>query len=92
MSAELNILKEHFKVNCPTVKVVSGLEEKSAPHWKRLMFNNGLNTDELISIGNYITKYFYVEGLYIHLQPKVCVYNGYLCLTIDVNNIDMFLK
>ena len=46
MSKELTALKMDFKEKCPNIKVRS-LEERSYPHWKRLVFLQGLNCEEM---------------------------------------------
>ena len=86
MSKELTALKMDFKEKCPNIKVKS-LEERSYPHWKRLVFLEGLNCEEMFLLAMYIKDTFSVEGRYSHKLPKLHEYKGDLVLTIDESQI-----
>jgi len=86
MSKELTALKMDFKEKCPNIKVKS-LEERSYPHWKRLVFLEGLNCEEMFLLAMYIKDTFSVEGKYSHKLPKLHEYRGNLVLTIDEDEI-----
>ena len=82
MSKELTALRMDFKEKCPNIKVKS-LEERHLPSWKRLVFLNGLNCEEMFLVALYIKDTFSVEGKYSHKLPKLHEYKGDLVLTID---------
>lgn len=84
-SKELIAFYRHFVANC-SVKVEMSLEEKRYFHWKRLVFHQ-LDHDDLIDIALYLRHTFKNEGRYTHLLPKLGVYNGYMCLTVDASLI-----
>tara|TARA_Y100000389_G_scaffold91448_1_gene88034 strand:+ start:2858 stop:3154 length:297 start_codon:yes stop_codon:yes gene_type:complete len=86
MSKESTALRMDFKDKCPNIKVKS-LEERSYPHWKRLVFLNGLNCEEMFLVALYIKDTFSVEGKYNHKSPKLHEYKGCLVLTIDEDEI-----
>lgn len=86
MSKELTALKMDFKEKCPNIKVRS-LEERSYPHWKRLVFLQGLNCEEMFLLSRYIKDTFSVEGKYNHKSPTLHEYKGSLVLTIDEDEI-----
>lgn len=86
MSKELTALKMDFKDKCPNIKVKS-LEERNYPHWKRLVFLEGLNCEEMFLLAMYIKDTFSVEGKYSHKLPKLHEYKGNLVLTIDEDEI-----
>lgn len=86
MSKELTALKMDFKEKCPNIKVRS-LEERSYPHWKRLVFLQGLNCEEMAELSWYIRTTFSVEGRYNHKSPTLHEYKGSLVLTIDEDEI-----
>jgi len=86
MSKELTALRMDFKDKCPNIKVKS-LEERNYPHWKRLVFLNGLNCEEMFLVSLYIKDTFSVEGKYNHKSPKLHEYKGDLVLTIDEDEI-----
>lgn len=86
MSKELTALRMDFKDKCPNIKVKS-LEERNYPHWKRLVFLNGLNCEEMAELSWYIRATFSVEGKYNHKSPKLHEYKGDLVLTIDEDEI-----
>ena len=71
--------------------IIDTIEENHLPQWKRLCFNQ-LNCDEMIEISLYIKKTFSVEGRYSHLLPKLQIYNGFLCLNVDVSQINDKIK
>jgi len=85
MSKELTTLYNHFKENC-SVKVEGKLEERQYPHWKRLMFHS-LDCEQMDEISRYIKNTFSNVGKYSHKLPQLCVYNGFLCLTVDIAQI-----
>jgi len=86
MSKELTALRMDFKEKCPNIKVKS-FEERNYPHWKRLVFLNGLNCEEMFLVSLYIKDTFSVEGKYNHKSPKLHEHKGYLVLTIDEDEI-----
>jgi hypothetical protein len=86
MSKELTALRIDFKEKCPNIKVKS-LEERNYPHWKRLVFLEGLNCEEMFLLAMYIKDTFSVEGKYSHKLPKLHEYRGNLVLTIDEDEI-----
>ena len=86
MSKELTALRIDFKEKCPNIKVKS-LEERNYPHWKRLVFLEGLNCEEMFLLATYIKDTFSVEGKYSHKLPKLHEYRGNLVLTIDEDEI-----
>jgi hypothetical protein len=86
MSKELTALRMDFKEKCPNIKVKS-LEERNYPHWKRLVFLEGLNCEEMFLLAMYIKDTFSVEGKYSHKLPKLHEYRGNLVLTIDEDEI-----
>jgi len=86
MSKELTALRMDFKEKCPNIKVKS-LEERHLPDWKRLVFLNGLNCEEMFLVALYIKDTFSVEGKYSHKLPKLHEYKGDLVLTIDEDEI-----
>ena len=86
MSKELTALKMNFREKCPNIKVKS-LEERNYPHWKRLVFLEGLNCEEMFLLAMYIKDTFSVEGKYSHKLPKLHEYRGNLVLTIDEDEI-----
>tara|TARA_R110002167_G_scaffold6166_2_gene28080 strand:+ start:847 stop:1125 length:279 start_codon:yes stop_codon:yes gene_type:complete len=86
MSKELTALKMDFKEKCPNIKVKS-LEERNCPHWKRLVFQDGLNCEEMFLLAMYIKDTFSVEGRYSHRLPKLHEYKGGLVLTIAEDEI-----
>ena len=86
MSKELTALRMDFKEKCPNIKVKS-LEERHLPNWKRLVFLNGLNCEEMFLVALYIKDTFSVEGKYSHKLPKLHEYKGDLVLTIDEGRI-----
>ncbi len=86
MSKTLTAFKKDFQYHCPDIKVTS-LEEKDYPHWKRLVFLQGLNCEEMFLLSRYIKDTFSVEGKYSHKLPKLHEYKGNLVLTIDEDEI-----
>ena len=86
MSKELTALRMDFKEKCTNIKVKS-LEERNYPHWKRLVFLEGLNCEEMFLLAMYIKDTFSVEGRYSHKLPKLHEYKGDLVLTIDEDEI-----
>ena len=86
MSKELTALRMDFKEKCPNIKIKS-LEERHLPNWKRLVFFNGLNCEEMFLVALYIKDTFSVEGKYSHKLPKLHEYKGDLVLTIDEGQI-----
>jgi hypothetical protein len=90
MSNELKEFKKHFEANC-SIKVIDTIEESHLPHWKRLCFNQ-LNCNDMIEIAMYIKNTFSVKDTYSHLLPKIQIYNGFLCLTVDVSQIEKLIK
>ena len=86
MSKTLTAFKKDFQYHCPDIKVTS-LEEKNYPHWKRLVFLQGLNCEEMFLLSRYIKDTFSVEGKYSHKLPKLHEYKGNLVLTIDEDEI-----
>ncbi len=91
MSKELSKLKKHFKANC-NVKVINTIETKQYFHWKRLVFDFGLNCEELEDITSYIRYTFSTPGKYSHQLPKLGVFKGNLCLTVDAEQINDKIK
>lgn len=94
MKNELKKLVKHFKENC-NVRVVSTIEERTFPHWKRLVFDS-LNCDDMMKISEYIKTYFSEKGNYSHLLPQLHAYNyngnSCICLTFDIEEIKKHLK
>lgn len=86
MSKELTALRMDFKEKCPNIKVNS-LEERRYLHWKRLVFLNGLNCEEMFLVASYIKDTFSVEGKYNHKSPALHEYKGNLVLTINEDEI-----
>ena len=86
MSKELTALRMDFKEKCPNIKVKS-LEERRYLHWKRLVFLNGLNCEEMFLVASYIKDTFSVEGKYHHKAPTLHEYKGNMVLTIEVDEI-----
>lgn len=89
MTAELKALKAHFITS--TQMAVDTMEESHFPHWKRLVFNDALNCDQLKVIQIYIKNTFSSEGTYSHRLPKLGVYKGSLCLSVDTKQIQHFI-
>jgi len=86
MSKELTALKKDFKQHCPDIRV-SSLEERHFPDWKRLVFKDPLNCDDMLDISLYLRNRFSVEGKYSHKVPRLHEYKGDLVLTIDESQI-----
>ena len=91
MSKELTALRMDFKKKCPNIKVKS-LEERHLPNWKRLVFLNGLNCEEMFLVALYIKDIFSVEGKYNHKSPTLHEYKGDLVLTMDEDEIKRVFK
>lgn len=89
LSKELSAFKKHFEQNC-SVKLMGALEERTYPHWKRLMFG-GLNCDDLEEISRYIRNTFSTPNRYSHKIPILGCYDGELCLTVDIQYIKEFI-
>lgn len=90
MSDELRILENEF-IKSTGIKPMGAIEEKHLPHWKRLIFNEHLNCVQLERISNFIRENFSERGTYSHLLPKLHTYNGFLCLSVDAEEIKKFL-
>jgi hypothetical protein len=87
MSKTLTAFKKDFQYHCPDIKVTS-LEEKDYPHWKRLVFKDVLNCDDMLDISLYLRNRFSVEGKYSHKLPKLHEYKGNLVLTVSEEEIE----
>lgn len=72
--------------------IVKPLEEKEFPHWKRLLIPTQLNSNDLQMISTFIKMRFSRVGNYSHLLPKLHVYNGTLCVTVDVKQLEETYK
>tara|TARA_B100000963_G_scaffold351961_1_gene364391 strand:+ start:1090 stop:1386 length:297 start_codon:yes stop_codon:yes gene_type:complete len=90
MSKELTALKKDFKQHCPGIKV-SSMEERHLPGWKRLVFKDGLNCDDMLDISLYLRNRFSVEGRYSHKLPKLHEYKGDLVLTFSEEEVQRVL-
>ena len=91
MSPELQKFKHHFET-FTRIRVLDVIEERQYFHWKRLVFKEGLNCEELNTISNYIKNTFSQKDLYSHLLPKLVVCDNKLCLTVDVKEIKRCIK
>ena len=89
-SVELTKFYNHFKKNC-TVKVIDTAESRTYFHWKRLLFDS-LNSDQMLELADYIKETFSTRGLYSHNLPKLHAFDGRLCLTVDVEQINEKIK
>ena len=67
---------------------VHTLEERTFPHWKRLVFNQGLNCEQLEKIASFIKTRFSQARLYSHLMVTLGRYEDKLCLTADVKDLE----
>jgi hypothetical protein len=88
-SKELNAFKSHFETSTG-LKVMDIYEDRTTPHWKRLLFDT-LNSEEMLKIAEYIIMNFSTPGRYSHLLPKFHSYNGCAALTIGVDEIQKFI-
>lgn len=89
MSDELKVLQNAF-IKSTGIKPIGTVEEKHLPHWKRLVLDN-MNCEQLERVSKFIKENFYERGTYSHLLPKLHTFNGYLCLSVDVEEIKKFL-
>ena len=89
-SNELKALKEHFEISTG-IKVMDIYEDKTTPHWKRLLFDP-IDSEKMLKISEYIMMNFSTPGEYSHLIPKIHSHQGYcLALTIGVDEIQKFI-
>lgn len=89
MSKELTKFRKHFEMHTSLI-VVRSLEERHLPSWKRLMLPP-LNCDELRIVSDYIRETFSTSNKFSYKLPKLCSYDGSLCLTVDVRQINEFV-
>jgi len=87
MSKSLTAFKKDFQYHCPDIKI-SSLEERHLPSWKRLVFRDPLNCDDMLDISLYLRNRFSVEGKYSHKLPRLHEYRGDLVLTVDEEQIE----
>ncbi len=87
MSKVLTAFKKDFQYHCPGIRVKS-LEERNCLGWKRLVFKDGLNCDDMLDISLYLRNRFSVKGKYSHRLPKLHEYRGNLVLTVSEEEIE----
>lgn len=71
---------------------VHTLEEYTTPHWKRLVIYQGIDCEEMEKIASFIRMRFSQPGLYSHLMVALNSYEGYLCLTADIKDLERIYK
>jgi hypothetical protein len=88
-SKELKAFKAHFETSTG-LRVMDIYEDRTTPHWKRLLFDS-LDSEKMLKIAEYIMMNFSTPGRYSHLLPKIHSYNGYVALTVGVDEIEKFI-
>ena len=91
----MNLLKEFAKDFTRSTGIkVDMYEDKTFPHWKRLMINkNELDCEQMNEISTFIMKRFSVPQKYSHLMVKLHItFGGHLCITADVKDLERVYK
>ncbi len=88
-SKELKAFKANFETSTG-IQVIDIYEDRTTPHWKRLLFHS-LDAEKILKIAEYIMMNFSTPGRYSHLLPKIHSYNGYVALTVGVDEIQKFI-
>jgi len=91
LSKELMAFMEDFETH--TGIKVEPIEERHAPHWKRLVprIDRSLNAEQLEKISAYARMRFSEPGFYTHLCLKVQPFGTQLAITVDEQYIKKFI-
>jgi hypothetical protein len=87
----MNLLREFAKDFTKSTGIkVDMYEDKTFPHWKRLLINkNELDCEQMNAISMFIIKRFSQPRLYSHLLVKLHItFRGQLCITADVKELE----
>ena len=88
-----NLLEEFSKEFTSATGVIhTTLEERTYPHWKRLVIREPLNCEKLERIAKFISYKFSQPGKYSHLLVRLGMYDGKMCITADVEDLERIYK
>jgi hypothetical protein len=70
------------------IKVHAFCDERTYPHWKRLLLPSGLTCEDMTKISNFIKEKFSQKGKYSHLLVTLGSHDGGITLTADVKDLE----
>ena len=87
----LKIFSQDF-TQATGIKVHAHCDDRTYPHWKRLILPSGLTCDDMEKISNFIKETFSQKGKYSHLLVTLGSHNGGITLTADIKDLERVYK